>query len=383
MWTKPAILLICLLPSVSMNLVIAQSIPAVPTEDQEFAQLGVEVTDSPGVGVQVEVVAVDGPADQSGIRPGDYLMAINGEPIDQPDDLIATIHAQNPGTAVSVRVWHDGEETEMKIVLATSGSTVQRTDRAWLGVTLEVNGNVGAKIGQVIPGSPASDAKLKEGDVIVAINDTEIESAKDLVTAIESHKSGDRITLTLAGETENPRQVKLGALAVAPPIFSHRMPIPELDEIFPDSFAPPSWHQEMSDLRRKVQELQDAIRKQGKGDLDLDEEDAESQDPTEHQPGDVSELNGTSALFQFVDYDLRRGDAQSRSSHDGYRYRPTYRYSYQYRPNYGYRYGYVPRAIPYSSYYGRYPNYRSYYRPYYRAGAQLYIGPFGVQYYYR
>jgi membrane-associated protease RseP (regulator of RpoE activity) len=154
MWSKLPIALVCILFCVSTPSVMGQEIASQATDDQEFAQLGIQVTDSPGVGVQVEVVAIGSPADHSGIQPGDYVMAINGKPIEKPDDLVATIRTQQQGAEVGVTIWRDGEEVDKKVVLATAGIADQSTDGAWLGVTLEANGTIGAKVRQVIPGCP-------------------------------------------------------------------------------------------------------------------------------------------------------------------------------------------------------------------------------------
>lgn len=54
----------------------------------------------------------------------------------------------------------------------------------------------GAVILSVLPGSPADSAGLQEGDVIVAVNSTQIVTAASLQTAIEKHKAGTKVLLT-------------------------------------------------------------------------------------------------------------------------------------------------------------------------------------------
>jgi membrane-associated protease RseP (regulator of RpoE activity) len=72
------------------------------------------------------------------------------------------------------------------------------TSRVFLGVVVEPSGSgtSGAKVVQVESGSPADDAGLQSGDVITKVDDTDITDAAALATAIQSHSSGDEVTIT-------------------------------------------------------------------------------------------------------------------------------------------------------------------------------------------
>ncbi|MBD3781281.1 MAG: trypsin-like peptidase domain-containing protein, partial [Micrococcales bacterium] len=66
-------------------------------------------------------VTPDGPADRAGIRPGDVILAIEGRPVTQPDELIVAIRARTPGEAVLLRVrGTDGAERDVRVVLDES-----------------------------------------------------------------------------------------------------------------------------------------------------------------------------------------------------------------------------------------------------------------------
>jgi putative serine protease PepD len=83
---------------------------------------------------------------------------------------------------------------------------------AYLGVQLsDATSGGGASIGQVAGGGPASDAGLKSGDVVTAIDGRNIGGADALVNAIDAHKPGDQVTLTVrrGGDTSQIK-VKLG-----------------------------------------------------------------------------------------------------------------------------------------------------------------------------
>jgi putative serine protease PepD len=83
-----------------------------------------------GEGVQVAAEAQEGqapvtpggPADQAGIRPGDVILAIDGRPVSQSDELIVAIRARQPGEAVTLRVRSGDQERDVRVVLREQAS---------------------------------------------------------------------------------------------------------------------------------------------------------------------------------------------------------------------------------------------------------------------
>ncbi|HEX5588572.1 MAG TPA: PDZ domain-containing protein [Acidimicrobiia bacterium] len=68
---------------------------------------------------------------------------------------------------------------------------------AYLGVSVEsAANNGGATITSVAADSPAASAGLKEGDVVTAVDGTQVTSALDLVRQIRAHDVNDSITVT-------------------------------------------------------------------------------------------------------------------------------------------------------------------------------------------
>jgi putative serine protease PepD len=74
---------------------------------------------------------------------------------------------------------------------------------AFLGVSVISADGGGALIGQVVPGSPADDAGLQEGDVVTRMGDRAITDANDLVSAVQSAEVGATVEIefTRDGDT--------------------------------------------------------------------------------------------------------------------------------------------------------------------------------------
>jgi S1-C subfamily serine protease len=68
---------------------------------------------------------------------------------------------------------------------------------AWLGAAV-ADGDEGALLAEIVPGSPAEEAGLEPGDVVVGIDGEPVAGAEDLVNAVAQHEPGDQVTLELA-----------------------------------------------------------------------------------------------------------------------------------------------------------------------------------------
>jgi putative serine protease PepD len=72
-----------------------------------------------------------------------------------------------------------------------------KAQHALLGVSVQTASAGGVTVGQVSSGSAAASAGLKVGDVITAVDGTNVATAEKLRAIIAGHKPGDSITLTL------------------------------------------------------------------------------------------------------------------------------------------------------------------------------------------
>jgi S1-C subfamily serine protease len=163
---------------------------------------------------------------------GDVITAINGQPLDDFEDLVAFLARYTEvGETVTLTVIREGEVEEVEVTLAAREGlgtgelrTAEAQAGAWLGISgitlfpeaaremgLEAD-QVGALVQEVFEDSPADQAGLQGsfmslggngeqvligGDVIVAVGDEEIASMLDLQNAIRAHRPGDEISLTV------------------------------------------------------------------------------------------------------------------------------------------------------------------------------------------
>ena len=174
-------------------------------EDAEALGLSSEM------GAIVSAVSEDGPAGQAGMRPGDVIVAYNGEPVDDTRDLQNRVVNTRPGTTVPVRVVRNGEERTLNITIEeldfdveARGPEAQPAEELseGFGMTLRdltpqtaarlrlPEGTTGAIVADVQRRGAAAAGGVQAGDVVLSINRVEVASAADAVRELNSVELG-------------------------------------------------------------------------------------------------------------------------------------------------------------------------------------------------
>jgi len=169
-------------------------------------------------GALVAEVAPGRAADKGGVRHGDIVVAIDGEPIEDTRELIDTISAMPPGTEVELTVIRDGKQRILEIELEARDAIGEETSRdvepsqdgdtdERLGISVsELSPQIrrmygledeaeGVVITRVLPVSPAADENLIRGDVILEANGETIETVDQLREIVSEVPDGGYLRL--------------------------------------------------------------------------------------------------------------------------------------------------------------------------------------------
>jgi S1-C subfamily serine protease len=196
--------------------------PKLSERERPFLGLSVsplEETDgNASSGILVSRVVRGSSADVAGIRAGDILLTINGTSITYSEDLVEMIQLYEPGQVIAVDVMRKEERLSLDVRL---GSRPQQQEKKWaliwddnrpyIGIDSNtLNGQLadyfgvqhGVLITAVHRSSPAEDAGLRAGDVLVNWNTKEVNSKRELASLSGAAKSGDSIALEVMRKGE-------------------------------------------------------------------------------------------------------------------------------------------------------------------------------------
>ena len=174
----------------------------------QIDQVSKEVAESIGLGkpqgALVRGVEADAPAEKAGIQPGDVITKFDGKAIEKSSDLPRLVGIVKPGTRVTVTVFRRGAARDLSVTVAEvePEKPTQRASSAQpkppvagpaqvLGLVvgeltdeqkkeLKLRGGVRVDAAEGL----AARAGLREGDVIVAIANTEVLSVKEFEQAL-------------------------------------------------------------------------------------------------------------------------------------------------------------------------------------------------------
>ena len=83
----------------------------------EHAFLGLSTSPASGGGAQVQQATAGGPAARAGLEAGDVVTRVDGEDVQDPDDIVAAIDDDAPGDEIEVTVRRGGDERTLTVTL--------------------------------------------------------------------------------------------------------------------------------------------------------------------------------------------------------------------------------------------------------------------------
>ncbi len=138
-------------------------------------------------------------AEKAGLKPGDKIIAIDGEPVKNWKEFTIKI-GMKAGKTVVLDVLRNGK------IISVTVKVPENISKDHLGISPIIP----AKIGTILPNSPAAKAGLQIGDEIIAINGKPIHSWFELVDALSQIKDDKEVTLLVK------RNGKIFSLKVKP-----------------------------------------------------------------------------------------------------------------------------------------------------------------------
>jgi len=176
-----------------------------------------EIAESLGLpddeGALVASVTAGGPADEADIRPGDVIVAFNGQKIEKMRGLPRIVAETEIGEEVVVDVWRRGEQIEVAVTLGelpsdrelaqmdqngVEGAPTDRAEFGSLGLTVATITDelrdefdlpaetAGVVVVDVAPEGPAAAEELRPGDVIVDVDQDPVTSPAEMAAVVDA-----------------------------------------------------------------------------------------------------------------------------------------------------------------------------------------------------
>jgi serine protease Do len=173
-------------------------------------------------GALVQDVTPGSPGERAGVRTYDVVVAVDGRPVPNNDTLIREISARQPGTVATLAIVRDGRTMNVAVKLAERplrgrrgdepepddpvarpssargpaiGISVREIDRDFIQRFHLPDDLEGVVVSRVEPMSPAFDAEIERGHVVLEVNRRPVRSIDDYRRLTGAARPGDVLAI--------------------------------------------------------------------------------------------------------------------------------------------------------------------------------------------
>ena len=171
-------------------------------------------------GALVTSVSPDSAADKAGVKVGDVITSFNGKAIEGVRELRNRVGDVAPGAKVKLVVKREGKDLNLTAAIGKApaeaataeGSTADTEQAPKLGLSLQpltpelaqrygLTEKSGLVIADVDQGSPAGEAGLQEGDLIVEVNRKRVTRVAELQSEVAASRKKGSVLLLVKRKT--------------------------------------------------------------------------------------------------------------------------------------------------------------------------------------
>jgi len=184
-------------------------------------------------GIVVAQVEQGSPAAQAGLRVNDVILQVNGKPVESYVAFRNQVAMMKPGDEIQLGISRDGKNTQLNVTLGQRPTErqvakekqpqqVPEESQQKLGVQvtdltpdlaqeLGYQNSQGVIVARVVPGSPADEAGLQGGDLIVSVNRKAVANTDQFIQAMKATGGKGKVLLLVQrGEVSQFAVVNLG-----------------------------------------------------------------------------------------------------------------------------------------------------------------------------